>query len=135
MHNLSHSHKISFIEKLSPEAGLFIYEGRKAVPFSMERVFVVKAKEPTNRGAHAHKQCSQILIVLDGVCEVTCDDGIEKKTVSLDNPNEGLFVPPTIWAEQSYTAGTVLMVLTDQPYDESDYIRDYSDFLKFRGFP
>ena len=99
----------------------------------MKRIFVIKASKATNRGAHAHKECAQLLVVLNGKCTVTCDDGTNKKIHTLTNPDQGLLIPPTIWAEQKYDLGTTLMVLTDQPYDEGDYLRNYDDFLTFRG--
>ena len=133
MHNISQVKKITFPKRASPEASLFVYQGEEEVPFSLNRVFVVKASKRTDRGAHAHKECAQLLVVVDGECVVTCDDGAVKSTYVLKDPDQGLLVPPTIWAEQDYQAGTVLMVLTDHPYDESDYLRDYDDFLKFRG--
>lgn len=133
MHNISQVKTINFPKMSSPDASLFVYQGGEEVSFSMERVFVVKASKRTDRGAHAHKECAQLLVVVEGECVVTCDDGVEKSTHILKDPAHGLLVPPTIWAEQDYQAGTVLMVLTDHPYDESDYLRHYDDFLKFRG--
>lgn len=133
MHNTNSIKEIIFPLKTSPEASLTIYEGNKEVPFSMKRVFVVKASQKTDRGAHAHKECAQLLVAISGKCVVTCDDGTNKTTHTLTDPDHGLLIPPTIWAEQEYDAGTALMVLTDHSYDEADYLRDYDDFLKFRG--
>ncbi len=93
----------------------------------------MKSRDGGIRGRHAHKECSQLLVVLNGRCVVTCDDGTNKKAHTLIEPDQGLLIPPTIWAEQEYDVGTTLMVLTDQPYNESDYIRDYDSFLAFRG--
>ena len=133
MHNISSLQHIPFPLRTSPEADLIVYEGNKEVPFSLKRVFVLKAFQQTDRGAHAHKDCAQLLVCLNGECIVTCDDGTHKATHILTDPEQGLLIPPTIWAKQDYQAGTVLMVLTDHPYDESDYLRDYNDFLAFRG--
>lgn len=133
MHNVSALQYISFPLKTSPEADLIVYEGNKEIPFSMKRVFIVKASQKTDRGSHAHKECAQLLVVVNGKCVVTCDDGTNKTTYILTDPNQGLLIPPTIWAEQKYTPGTVLMVLTNQPYEEEDYLREYDKFLEFRG--
>ncbi|NCQ55972.1 MAG: WxcM-like domain-containing protein [Alphaproteobacteria bacterium] len=133
MHNVSALQCISFPLKTSPEADLIVYEGSNEVPFSMKRVFIVKASQKTDRGSHAHKECAQLLVVVNGKCVVTCDDGTNKTTYILTEPEQGLLIPPTIWAEQDYQAGTILMVLTDHPYEEDDYLRNYDDFLKFRG--
>ncbi|WP_320674935.1 FdtA/QdtA family cupin domain-containing protein [Prochlorococcus sp. MIT 1341] len=115
-------------------SSLAYIEGNDQVPFSIKRVFYiydVKANEI--RGRHAHKLCNQFLICLAGEVEVICDDGLQKKTFTLKSPLEGLHIPPTIWAEQIYkTTGSIMLVLTDRKYDESDYIRNYKRFLEYR---
>lgn len=115
------------------EASLTVYENIKNVPFNMARLFVIKSSENCNRGFHAHKECSQLLIVLNGTCKVICDDGHSRKEITLNKASEGLLIPPTIWAEQEYLPDTILLVLTDKPYDESDYLRNYDEFLEFRS--
>lgn len=63
-----------------------------------------------------------------------CDDGIERKTFRLDTPESALVIPPGIWAEQQYLeSDTVLTVLCDKTYQESDYIRDYKQFTDYRS--
>ena len=132
MHNISDIQLINFPLFNNEDSLLVVYEGHKKVPFFMNRVFMVKAHEKTRRGFHAHKECAQLLVVLSGLCRVICDDGSNKKEVTLDDPSKGLLIPPTLWAEQDYEANTILMVLTDKPYDASDYLRDYDEFLAFR---
>jgi dTDP-4-dehydrorhamnose 3,5-epimerase-like enzyme len=115
-------------------ADLVIYEQGRAVPFSVRRVFTVRAREISERGRHAHKQCKQVMTCLTGRCDVTVDDGKNRKTVVLARPQDALYVPALIWAEQSYREpGTILMVLCDQLYDEADYIRDYGAFRAWRA--
>jgi hypothetical protein len=62
------------------------------------------------------------------------DDGRLRVQVRLDDPAMGLLLPPLVWHEMSdFTEDCVLMVLAEQPYDEDDYIRDYSQFLRIVG--
>ena len=124
---------ISFPEFDTDEASLTIYEGEKHVPFPIARLFTIKAAQKCVRGFHAHKECAQLLIVLKGECKVTCDDGETRQDIILNKAHEGLLVPSTIWAEQNYEPDTVLVVLADKPYDEGDYLRDYTEFLNFRN--
>lgn len=36
-----------------------------------------------------------------------------------------------VWRElNNFSSGAVCLVLASMPYEESDYIRDYQDFLK-----
>ena len=69
------------------------------------------------------------------VLEVFLDDGEDKRTVLLNRPYYGLHVPPGIWAaQQSFSSGSICLVLASENYDEADYIRDYEEFLKIRDF-
>ena len=118
----------------SPEADLIVFEDGLNLPFAMRRVFTVHTHEATERGCHAHRKCGQVIICLAGACEIRVDDGRERKTVALSDPQMALYVPPSIWAEQSYKEpGTILMVLCDRNYEEADYIRNYDAFLAYRS--
>jgi dTDP-4-dehydrorhamnose 3,5-epimerase-like enzyme len=111
-------------------------EAEKETPFPIRRVFTIKAgRKGLIGGRHAHRECSQLIIVLHGVCEVACiaDNPDEVRTFRLDRPDQGVLVPPSIWAEQRYlTDEVVLMVLCDRGYEAADYIRDFDAFLAFR---
>lgn len=123
---------ISFACHASDEASLYVYEYEKHVPFLIKRVFNVDALQACERGAHAHKECVQLLVCLRGRINVTVDDGHEKSSIALDAPDKGILIPAGLWAEQKYEKDSLLMVLTDQLYDESDYIRNYDDFKKYK---
>jgi uncharacterized RmlC-like cupin family protein len=107
-------------------------EGSKHVPFEVRRVFYVyDIPSGEDRGAHAHKTLEQVVICLSGALDVHLDDGHETDTVHLNRPWLGLYLPPMVWAsEGNFDSGTVYLVLTSDLYDESDYYRDYSEFLK-----
>ncbi len=111
---------------------LVVMEGMVHFPFSIARVFVVRAPVGAVRGRHAHKTCSQLLICTIGSIEVLCDDGFSTHTYLLDRPSIGLLVPPGIWAQQTYLSPeSVLTVLCDMPYEEGDYVRGYDDFKAY----
>jgi dTDP-4-dehydrorhamnose 3,5-epimerase-like enzyme len=112
---------------------LVVMEGMINIPFSIARVFVVRAPENAIRGQHAHRACTQFLTCPRGLVEVLCDDGRRKATYLLDHPNLGLLVPPGIWSQQTYKSReSALTVLCDRPYEADDYIRDYSLYLAYR---
>lgn len=124
------------VPKISNRAGnISIVEGLKNLPFEPARIFYIyDIPAGEARGAHAHKQCHQFLIAAGGSFEVTVDDGRNRKTVSLNRPFYGLHIPPGIWAhELNFSAGAICLVLTSHKYNESDYIRDYGDYLKYRN--
>ncbi len=112
---------------------LIVMEGLINVPFSIARVFVVRAPHGAVRGQHAHRACTQFLTCPRDVIQVECDDGNRQVTFTLNHPNTGLLIPSGIWSQQTYLGkGAALTVLCDRPYEAEDYIRDYDAFLHFR---
>ncbi|WP_413490522.1 sugar 3,4-ketoisomerase [Shewanella baltica] len=101
------------------------------IPFSVKRVYYLfNTKDGVRRGFHAHKTLKQLAIVVRGSCCFLLDDGKEKVEVLLDNPAKGLLIESFMWREMyDFSDDCVLMVLADQLYDESDYVRDHDAFL------
>ena len=99
------------------------------LPFSLRRVFTIKADKDEIRGKYAHKECSQILKCVSGEVDVILKDGFSKEILTLNVMDGGILIPPGIWAEQIYKQdGTVLLVLCDQLYSENDYIRSVDEY-------
>lgn len=116
------------------EGSLTVVSRNVNVPFDIKRVFYLyDIPSGEARGAHAHKACHQFLVAASGAFEVVLDDGVNKRTVMLNRPFNGLHIPPGIWAsEQGFSSGSECLVLTSEIYDSEDYIRDYNDFVEFR---
>lgn len=112
---------------------LIALEEFKDIPFAIKRVYYMfDTVNGVVRGHHAHRSLEQILICIHGSCKIRLDDGKEKKVVSLEKPYEGLYISNNMWREMyDFSPDAVLMVLASELYDESDYIRDYEEFLKF----
>ncbi len=122
------------VPSFADKNGLLVaYNGSADFGLDISRVFVVVGCSNSQRGKHAHKALTQILVCVHGICRVVCDDGKERKEFILDRPNRALVVPCGIWAEQFYESkDSVVMVFCDLPYDEADYIRNYDAYLNFR---
>lgn len=110
---------------------LVALEDQKNVPFTIRRVYYLfNTDKNVRRGFHAHEALKQLVIAVKGTCRFVLDDGKERIEVLLDNPAQGLQVESMIWREMyDFSDDCVLMVLADAHYDESDYIRNYDDFL------
>ncbi len=104
------------------------------LPFAPARYFVVyDVPSPKVRGAHAHRRCKQLLVVLRGSMSCLADDGQNKQEFVLDGPERALLLPPMVWgAQYKFSPDAVLMVLASDPYDPDDYIRDYAEFIEER---
>jgi len=103
-----------------------------SLPFEMKRIYYL-FDIPSNafRGGHSHIAQQEILLALSGSFEVVLYDGVEKKTILLNKPNFGLHIGTGIWRElQNFSSGAVCLVVASDVFDESDYIRDYDEFLK-----
>ncbi|KMJ46239.1 dTDP-6-deoxy-3,4-keto-hexulose isomerase [Xenorhabdus khoisanae] len=110
---------------------LVALEEAKNIPFAIKRVYYMfNTGTSVRRGLHAHRRLKQVAIVLRGSCRFVLDDGRERIEVLLDNPQQGLLIESIIWREMyDFSSDCVLMVLADNLYDESDYIRNYDEFL------
>lgn len=104
------------------------------IPFAVKRVFYIyDIPEGERRGMHAHKLCHEVLIAINGSFDVELNDGVNKKTVTLDSSSYGLHIPPGIWAvETEYSPNARCMALASDKYDPMNYIHSYSDFIKYR---
>jgi dTDP-4-dehydrorhamnose 3,5-epimerase-like enzyme len=122
---------IQFQSHGDDRGSLVSLEENKNIPFDIKRVYYLfDTKLKVIRGLHAHKKLKQLAIVLKGSCRFRLDDGVEKIEILLDNPSQGLYIESFIWREMfDFSEDCVLMVLADSVYDESDYIRDYEEFL------
>jgi dTDP-4-dehydrorhamnose 3,5-epimerase-like enzyme len=111
---------------------LVSFEGAKTVPFHIERVYCVfETKKGVSRGFHAHKKLKQLIVCITGKCRIVLDNGTIREDVWLDSPANGLLVEDMIWREMhDFSDDCVLVVIADQHYDETDYIRDYQEFIR-----
>jgi hypothetical protein len=108
----------------------FIESGRQ-IPFEIKRVFYLyDVPGGAKRAGHALKQCQQLIVANSGSFDVVVDDGFEKKEFALNRTNCGLYIPPLIWREiVNFSYGSVCSVLASEFYSETDYFRQYKDFL------
>lgn len=111
---------------------LIALENLKTVPFEIKRVYYIYDTKPDiDRGGHAHTNLEQILIMMDGACEVLLDNGKEKKSIILNRPDVGLYIGKNMWREmKNFSYGAKLLVLASDLYDEKEYIRSYDEFLR-----
>lgn len=113
---------------------LSVGEFERQVPFAPKRYFLVYGVPSAEvRGEHAHRECHQFLICVRGACTVMADDGTQRQEWRLQQPNQGIYLPPMTWGVQyRYSADAMLLVFASHAYDSADYIRDYDAFLAER---
>ena len=112
-----------------PKSIFWILNDLSILDHPVKRIFFNKSYEKEIRGDHAHFNCWQTLVCLEGKIKVTLDDGKNKNTFILENKGQALTIPPKIWGTEEYEPDAYLMVLCSKVYDKKDYIQDYQIFL------
>lgn len=112
-----------------------VVENSITVPFDVKRVYYLyDIPGGESRGAHAHKNLSQLIVAVSGSFRVTLDDGIVKRSFFLNRPYYGLYIKSGIWRDlDDFSAGSVCMVLASEVYQKEDYIRSYDEYINFRN--
>lgn len=123
--------RVRLQEVVDRRGALAIAELGKQLPFQAKRLFAIyDVPEGSLRGGHAHRVQEQFIIMMAGNCTVVIDDGATRIEQALGTPSEALYVPPCVWIElKDFSAAAVCVVLASDLYDETDYIRDYQEFL------
>ena len=127
--------KLIEIPKISDPRGNLAVIEKDLLAYEIKRVYYLyDVPSDSFRGGHAHKEQSEFLIPLSGSFDVSIDDGISKKKITLNKPNKGLLLPTGIWRElENFSSGAVCLVLNSGAFKEEDYIRDYQDFLNYKS--
>ena len=88
------------------KGSITVVENHVTVPFEVKRTYYLyDIPGGEERGAHAHKELQQLIVAVSGSFNVTLDD---------------------------FSSGSVCLVLASMVYDAADYIRDYSEYLKYK---
>ena len=111
---------------------LSVVENLRNIPLEIKRVYYIYNLDDRNaiRGMHAHKKLEQVLFCINGSCQMELDDGTNRENIILDKPNVGVYIGIELWHTiKQFSKHCILLVLASDFYDESDYIRDYSQFM------
>jgi dTDP-4-dehydrorhamnose 3,5-epimerase-like enzyme len=130
--------EVRFVElpKIGDRRGnLSIIEERNHIPFKIERAFwIYDVPGGESRGGHAYRSTEEFIVALSGSFDVIIDDGVQRKTFSLNRSYYGLYVPKMMWREMTnFSTNSVALVLSSTKYDAKDYIRDYEQFKEMKS--
>lgn len=123
---------LNFNTKSDDRGSLIALENLKEIPFEIKRIYYIYDTRPEfPRGAHAHRELEQVLIMMEGSCELVLNDGKNIKNIILNRPDIGLFIGKNMWREmKNFSYGAKLLVLASDFYNEKEYIRNYNEFLR-----
>ena len=114
-----------------PRGNLTFIESENHIPFEIRRVYYLyDVPGGATRAGHGHKVLQQLMIAMSGSFDVELDDVTEKKKYDLNRSSNGLYIPQMIWRDiDNFSSGSVCMVLASEHFQESDYYRDYEEFV------
>ena len=127
--------KVLELDKNHRDRGnITVVENNDQVPFDINRVYYLyDVPGGEDRGGHAHKDLYQLIIAAGGSFDITLDDGINKKKITLNRPYQGLYVVPGIWRDiDNFSSGSTCLVMASAKYDEQDYIRSFEKFKNLK---
>jgi len=131
--NLNGVQMLAFPQHGDERGHLVVVEGMKDIPFEIKRMFYIYGSDANVvRGRHANRKSEFVLINVAGQSKVRVDDGRGNEAVfSINRPHTGLYLPRMVWKDMyDFSEDSVLLVLSNEAYDPTEYIRDYDAFVK-----
>lgn len=118
-----------------PRGNLSFIEQGEQIPFEIKRTYwIYDVPGGQIRGGHAFKKQQELIIALSGSLDVLVDDGIGKKLFSLNRSYFGLLIPPGFWRKmENFSTNSLAVVISSTKFSEDDYIRNYDEFLDYKG--
>jgi len=128
-------HIINLPKIEDPRGNLTFIEEENHIPFEIKRVYwIYDVPGGQMRGGHAFKKQQELIVALSGSFDVMVDDGKEQKTFSLNRSYYGLYIPAGLWrGMENFSTNSLALVISSTTFSEEDYIREYPDFLKYKG--
>lgn len=131
--NIHEHYKIlEFTEHGDEKGNLVIIEGNQDIPFDIKRVFYIYGTASSMiRGSHANRKSEFVLVNVAGTTKIKVDDGFSTAVIELNKPRMGIYIPAMLWKDMyDFSEDSVLLVLSNEHYDSTEYIRDYDEYLK-----
>ncbi len=103
------------------------------LPFAIRRVYYLfDAPLGAVRAEHGHRELAQFMVCMSGRCDVMVHNGTRAYHFDLASPALGLYIPPAMWRTVKFAEpGSVCCVFASMPYDRSDYLESFEEFLAF----
>lgn len=129
------SRKVDFMQRGDDRGHLVIIEGMKEIPFDIKRVFYIYGSQSdVVRGKHANLKSEFVLINVQGTSKIKVTDGTVEQIYVLNEPHSGVYIPKMLWKEMyDFSHDAILLVLSNEHYDKSEYITDFEEYKKSMG--
>lgn len=124
----------SLCDQTGTVAQSILVEGMKDIPFEIRRFFYIFGEGNVGlvRGKHANRKSEFVLFNISGRSKVkVIDENLDETVYELNEPRDAVYLPRMIWKEMyDFTLDSVLMVVTNEYYDTTEYVRDFGMFAE-----
>jgi len=119
---------------LDARGNLSFAENWQHIPFEIKRTYwIYDVPGGEDRGGHAFKKNEEVVIALSGAFDIIVDDGVQKKTFSLNRSYYGLYIPAGLWRTmENFSTNSFALEFGSEHYNAEDYVRDYDAFLTLK---
>lgn len=119
---------------LDARGNLSFAENYQQIPFEIKRTYwIYDVPGGESRGGHAYRINQEFVIALSGAFDVVIDDGVQKKTFSLNRSYYGLYIPAGLWRTmEDFSTNSLALEFSSEHYSKEDYIRDYEQFKNMK---
>lgn len=113
---------------------LSFLENDNHIPFEIARTFwIYDVPGGESRDGHAYRETEEFIVALSGSFDVIVRDGKVERVFSLNRSYFGLYVPKMTWRTfTNFSTNSLALVVTSHKYQETDYIRNYREFVKLK---
>lgn len=120
---------------LDPRGNLSVIEEDNDIPFKIERTYwIYDVPGGEIRGGHAYKTLQEFIVALSGSFDVVLNDGTSEMKFHLNRSYYGLYIPRMYWRHmENFSTNSVALILANQDYSESDYIRDFNEYTTLKN--
>ncbi len=119
---------------LDSRGNLSFAEQLNHIPFEIKRTYwIYDVPGGEERGGHAFKGNQEFVVALSGAFDIVVDDGVNKKTFTLNRSYYGIYIPQGLWRTlENFSTNSLALEFGSLHYDEADYIYDYEAYLRYR---
>ena len=123
--------KIISLPKIEDTRGnLSFFENLKQIPFEISRTYwIYDVPGGETRGGHAFKEQQEFIVALSGSFDIVINNGLKEERYTLNRSYYGLLVPKMYWRQmENFSTNSLALIVSDKPYNENEYIRDFEEF-------
>ena len=121
---------------LDARGNLSFAENFQQIPFEIKRTYwIYDVPGGEDRGGHAFKKNEEVVIALSGAFDVVVEDGVNRKTFSLNRSYYGLYIPAGLWRTmENFSTNSFALEFGSVAYSPDDYVRDYEEFIELKKY-